>query len=72
MPGRDEALPLYLTADETAVLLRTTRKAIYVLIERGQLPGVRRIGRRVLVSSSEVLDWLDQSRAPSASEEPRR
>jgi excisionase family DNA binding protein len=55
MPGRDEALPLYLTAEETAVLLRTTRKAIYLLIERGQLPGVRRVGRRVLLRSSEVL-----------------
>ena len=36
-----------LTVDETASLLRTTRKAVYALIERGQLPGVTRLGRRV-------------------------
>lgn len=38
-------LPLLATVDETAGLLRTTRKAIYSMIERGQLPGVTRIGR---------------------------
>ena len=39
-------LPLLATVDETAALLRTSRKAIYSMIERGQLPGVTRIGRR--------------------------
>ena len=43
---RPDGLPLYLKAEEAAVLLRTTRKAIYVMIERRQLPGVTRIGRR--------------------------
>ncbi len=71
MTGRDEALPLYLTPDETAALLRTTRKAVYLLIERGQVPGVTRIGRRVLLKSADVLSWLDQSRASSASETKR-
>ena len=41
-------LPVLLTADETADLLRTTRKAVYAMAERGQLPGVTRIGRRCL------------------------
>jgi len=53
-------LPRYLTADEVASLLRTTRKAVYVMIERGTLPGVTRIGRRVLIRSNDLLDWLDQ------------
>ncbi len=39
--------PLLLTADETATLLRTTKKAVYAMVERGQLPGVTRLGRRV-------------------------
>jgi excisionase family DNA binding protein len=52
--------PLLLTVDETAVLLRTTRKAIYALIERRQIPGIVRLGRRVLVRSDELLDWLRQ------------
>jgi hypothetical protein len=29
-----------LTVEETADLLRTTRKAVYALIERRQIPGV--------------------------------
>ena len=61
-------LPVLLTADETADLLRTSRKAIYVMAERGQLPGVTRIGRRVLVRRDALLDWLDQKRAPSLQE----
>ncbi len=62
------ALPVFLTPAETADLLRTTRKAIYVMAERGQLPGVTRIGRRLLVRRDALLDWLDQKRAPSLQE----
>ena len=61
-------LRVLLTADETADLLRTTRKAIYVMAERGQLPGITRIGRRLLVRRDVLLDWLDQKRAPSLQE----
>jgi excisionase family DNA binding protein len=57
-------LPVLLTADEAADLLRTTRRAIYAMIERGQLPGVIRVRRRVLVHADDLLDWLDQKRAP--------
>ena len=62
------ALPVFLTPAETADLLRTTRKAIYVMAERGQLPGVTRIGRRLLVRRDALVDWLDQKRAPSLQE----
>ena len=61
-------LSLLLTADETADLLRTSRKAVYVMAERGQLPGVTRIGRRLLVRRDALVDWLDQKRAPSLQE----
>jgi excisionase family DNA binding protein len=63
--------PLLLTADETAELLRTTRKAVYAMVERGQLPGVTRIGRRLLVRRDALVDWLDQKRAPSLQETRR-
>jgi excisionase family DNA binding protein len=59
------SLPVLLTVDETADLLRTTRKAIYALVERGQLAGVRRLGRRVLVDRAELLDSLTERRAAS-------
>jgi excisionase family DNA binding protein len=63
-----EPLPLLLTVVETAALLRTTRKGVYAMIERGLLPGVTRIGRRVLVRSADLLDFLDHNRAPSPQE----
>lgn len=51
----------FLTAGETALLLRTSRNAIYAMIERGQLPGVVRIGRRVLIRESDLVEWLRQN-----------
>ena len=67
----DYGLPLFLTADETASVLRTSRKGVYVMVERGQLPGVTRVGRRVLFRRDDLLDWLDQKSAPSPKEERR-
>ena len=61
-------LPILLTVDEAADLLRTTRRGIYAMIERRQLPGVIRIRRRVLVRAADLLHWLDQKRAPSPQE----
>jgi excisionase family DNA binding protein len=56
--------PTLLTVPETADLLRTTIKAIYASIERGQLPGVVRIGRRVLINEQILVDWLRRNTAP--------
>lgn len=53
-----------LTPDEAAMLLRKTRAAIYAMVERDQLPSPHRIGRRLLFRQDELLDWLDQKRAP--------
>lgn len=65
--GNDQ-LPLFLTPDEAADLLRTTRKAIYVKIERRQMPGVTRIGKRILIRTEHLLHWLDQQCASSLQE----
>lgn len=55
--------PHLLTADEVAIVLRTSRGAIYAMAERGQLPGVVRIGRRLLVRRDDLLDWLHDHRS---------
>lgn len=67
---RDAGLPMLLTADEVAGALRTTRKAVYVKAERGQLPGVTRIGRRILFRRDALLDFIDHNLTPS--QEQRR
>ena len=46
-------------------MLRTSRPAVYAMVERGQLPGVTRIGRRILIQRNALLDWLHERRAPS-------
>ncbi len=61
-------LPILLTVDEAADLLRTTRRAIYAMVERGQLPGVIRVRRRVLLRTDDLLHWLEQKCAPSPEE----
>jgi excisionase family DNA binding protein len=65
LPSR---LPILLTPVEVAALLRTSRSAIYAMVERGQLPGVVRIGRRVLLREADLVEWLRQKSAPSANE----
>jgi excisionase family DNA binding protein len=65
------SLPMLLTVDDAADLLRTTRRAIYAMIERRQLPGIVRIGRRVLLRADDLLDWLNQKSAPSPRSQQR-
>jgi excisionase family DNA binding protein len=66
-----QEIPFFLTADDTAALLRTSRKAIYSMAHRGELPGVTRIGRRLLIRRDDLLRFLDESRAPSPKEQRR-
>jgi excisionase family DNA binding protein len=61
-------LPIYLNADEAADLLRTSRKAIYAMVERRRLPGVKKIGKRLLIRTENLLEWIDQQDAPSLME----
>ena len=64
-------IPMLLTADEVAGLLRVSRKAVYMMTERGELPGVVRIGTRLRFCRDDLLHWLDESRAPSPKEHRR-
>jgi excisionase family DNA binding protein len=58
---------VFLTVAETAAILRTSPKAVYCMIERGQLAGVVRIGRRVLINRSVLFQHLDGKTAASPS-----
>jgi excisionase family DNA binding protein len=59
---------LLMTVDEVADLFRTSRKATYSKVDRGQLPGVTKIGRRRYFRRDLMLDWLSQKCAPSPKE----
>lgn len=54
-----------MTVDDVAAWLHTSRAAIYKMVERGQLPGVRRLGRKLYFHRASLVDWLDQNRASS-------
>ena len=58
--------PDLLTVAEVATVLRTTREAVYKLVERGQLPGVIRLRKRVLVERESLVHWVHQNRTPSS------
>ena len=60
-----QSAQILLTPYEVANLLRTSRKAIYAMAERDALPGITRIGRRVLFRSDVLLDWLRQKSTSS-------
>jgi len=51
-------LPPILTVDELAQLLRINRKTTYDALARGEIPGVRRIGRTYRIHRDAVLQWL--------------
>jgi excisionase family DNA binding protein len=59
-------LPVILTVDELAALLRCDRKTLYAAIGRGEIPGVRRLGNVIRIHRDAVLRWLadGQGRAP--------
>ena len=63
--SQQQVLPTLLTSSEVADALRTTRKAVYAMVERQQIPGVVRLGRRVLFREQALLDWLRQKSSPS-------
>ena len=50
---------IYLSVEQVAELLHTTNASIYVKVSRGQLPGVRKIGRRLLFNKASLIDWIE-------------
>ncbi|HKU42166.1 MAG TPA: helix-turn-helix domain-containing protein [Polyangiales bacterium] len=59
MATRNEnvGVPELMTVDDVAAWLRTSRKAVHHLHERGQLPKPKRLGRRLLWERSSLCTW---------------
>jgi len=47
-----------MTAAEVADVLRTSRKVVYEMVRLGRLPGVIRIGRKVLLRRDRLVEFL--------------
>jgi excisionase family DNA binding protein len=60
----DRDLPMLLTAEEVAQLLRTSREVVYNMVSQHKLPGVTRVGRRLLFRRDNVLQWLRKCGVP--------
>lgn len=58
--------PELLTVAEVATVLRTSRDAVYKMVERQQIPGVVRLGRRLRFDHGSLVHWVDQNRTPSS------
>jgi excisionase family DNA binding protein len=52
------AAPDVLNVDNLAALLHLPRSSVYEAIARGDIPGVRKIGRHLRISRAAVLAWL--------------
>ena len=65
-------LPQLHAVADVADLLRTSPKAIYAMVERGQIPGVIRIGRRLLFRRESLLQWLSEKSGTPSPEGDRR
>ena len=49
---------LTVTVDEAAEMLGIGRNLAYELAARGELPGARRLGKRIIVSKKAIDDFL--------------
>lgn len=54
-----------MSAAEAASLLGCSRRQVYLLADREELPGARRLGRTVLVVRPVLEDWLLTGRRES-------
>lgn len=64
-------LPDLADVEEVAAWLKTTPKAVYAMVERGQLVGTIRIGRRLLFDRARLVRWLSERRVASPQESRR-
>lgn len=58
--------PLTITVEECAQRLRIGRQLAYSLAAAGTLPGVRKLGRRYVVSTAALNEYLTGTQAKFA------
>lgn len=63
------SVPRYVTSDELAEVLRTTRKGVYERVRRGTLPQPFKPSRHWLFDLDEVVRFVAESRASSPTQE---
>ena len=62
-PSSRRKLPIFLTVEELAGLLRVNRKTVYEALSRGDIPGARRIRGTYRISRDAVLAWFTAGQA---------
>ena len=65
------ALPMFITVDELAAVLRCQPEKVYRLAARGELPSYKVEGRR-LFNEAEIARWLEAQRNGSTLQANRR
>jgi excisionase family DNA binding protein len=70
--NRTMGLPPVLTPDDLAILLRMRKRAVLDAIVRGELPGVRRVGRKIRADRDTILRWLAEGNGASRDEAGER
>jgi excisionase family DNA binding protein len=68
-PDNDNAtpLPVLRTPEEVAAWLGISRKSLYIMVDRGQIPpsAVIKIGARMRFDESRLKEWIAEKRAPT-------
>jgi len=66
-------MPELLRVQALAAILRTTPKAIYSMIARGEVPGLFRLGKRTVFFRKDVIiEWIESAAKSATPLQPRR
>lgn len=69
MSAAEDLRPM--TAEELAAQLDVDRKTVYAMAERGEIPGVIRLGRLLKFARPAVIAWLREGNGPTRARRKR-
>jgi excisionase family DNA binding protein len=64
VPGDSLTRDDVMTAEQVAAMLHCSRRRVYDLVRRDELPGARHLGRTVIVIRPVLEAWLLTGRTP--------